>query len=121
MKNKEELPMNLDRGAWQVPLEFAREDQWALKAKLFRPEPTDLALNDQPAVNGAPGDALREQVVAPNHPRPPRRNACPWPALLPRAGVFRRPLPPASPQAGKPKSTSRCEPTPWRMAGRRWG
>lgn len=61
--------MNLDRGAWQVPLEFAREDQWALKAKLFRPEPTDLALNDQPALNVSPEDALMEQVVSPNNLR----------------------------------------------------
>jgi RNA-directed DNA polymerase len=69
VKKKEELPMNLDRGAWQVPLEFAREDQWALKAKLFRLEPTDLALNDQPALNVSPEDALMEQVVSPNNLR----------------------------------------------------
>ncbi len=37
--------MNLDRGAWQLPLEFARNEEWARHANLFRTEPTDPASN----------------------------------------------------------------------------
>lgn len=51
MKNKEELPMNLDRGTWQRPQDFAREEPWSLKAKLFRTESTDPARSDQPALD----------------------------------------------------------------------
>jgi len=69
MKNEEELPMNSDRGAWQMPLDFAREDEWALKAKLFRTEPTDPALNDQPALDMSPEDALMELIVSPHNLR----------------------------------------------------
>jgi hypothetical protein len=65
VKKKEELPMNLDRGAWQIPLDSAREEQWALHANLFRPEPTDPALNDQPALDVSPEDALMEQIKLP--------------------------------------------------------
>ncbi len=53
MKNKEELPLDLDRGAWQRPLDFAREEEWARRANLFRPESTDLASSDQPALRKA--------------------------------------------------------------------
>jgi retron-type reverse transcriptase len=69
VKKKEELPMNLDRGAWQIPLDFAREEQWALHANLFRPEPTAPAFNDQPALDVSPEDALMEQIVSPNNLR----------------------------------------------------
>ena len=67
MKNKEELPMNSDRGAWQPPLDFAREEQWARQAKLFRTEPTDPALTDQPALDVSPEDALMELIVSPRN------------------------------------------------------
>lgn len=67
MKNKEELPMNLDRGAWQVPLDFAREEEWARRVNLFRPESTDLASNDQPALNLSHEDALMELIVSPRN------------------------------------------------------
>ena len=42
--------MNLDRGAWQRPLDFAREYEWARRANLFRAESTDPARTDQPAL-----------------------------------------------------------------------
>jgi len=45
MKNKEELPMNSDRET------------------LLRPESTDPARSDQPALSASPVDALMEQVV----------------------------------------------------------
>ena len=67
MKNKEELPMNLDRGAWQRPLDFAREEPWSLKAKLFRTESTDPACSDQPALDVSPEDALMELIVSPHN------------------------------------------------------
>jgi len=62
MKNKEELPMNLDRGSWQPPLPFARNEEWARLAKLFRTEPTDPASSDQPALDTSPEDALMELI-----------------------------------------------------------
>ena len=45
--------MNLDRGAWQAPYDFAREEEWARRAKLFRTESTDPASSDQPALREA--------------------------------------------------------------------
>ena len=69
MKNKEELPMNLDRGAWQRPLDFAREEPWSLKAKLFRAESTDPACSDQPALDVSPEEALMELIVSPHNLR----------------------------------------------------
>ena len=59
--------MNSDRGAWQPPLDFAREEPWARKAKLFRTEPTDPALTDQPALDVSPEDALMELIVSPRN------------------------------------------------------
>ena len=61
--------MNLDRGAWQRPLDFARNEEWALHAKLFRTEPTDPASSDQPALNASPEDALMELIVSPQNLR----------------------------------------------------
>jgi RNA-directed DNA polymerase len=61
--------MNLDRGAWQRPLDFAREEPWALKAKLFRTESTDPASSDQPALDVSPEDALMELIVSPQNLR----------------------------------------------------
>jgi hypothetical protein len=62
VKNKEELPMNSHRGAWQKPLDFAREEEWSRQAKLFRTELTDPALTDQPALDVSPEDALMEMI-----------------------------------------------------------
>ncbi len=67
MKNKEELPMNLDRGAWQRPLDFACEEEWARRVNLFRPESTDPARADQPALNSSHEDALMELIVSPKN------------------------------------------------------
>jgi RNA-directed DNA polymerase len=50
MKNKEELPMNLNRGAAQGELGFVREDDQSLCAELLRPELTDSASVDQPTL-----------------------------------------------------------------------
>lgn len=61
--------MNLDRGAWQLPLEFARNEEWARHAKLFRTEPTDPASSDQPALNASHADALMELIVSPQNLR----------------------------------------------------
>jgi RNA-directed DNA polymerase len=59
--------MNSDRGAWQRPLDFAREEEWSRRAKLFRTERTDPALTDQPALDMSPEDALMELIVSPNN------------------------------------------------------
>lgn len=61
--------MNLDRGAWQRPLDFACEEPWALHAKLFRTELTDPACSDQPALDVSPEDALMELIVSPRNLR----------------------------------------------------
>jgi RNA-directed DNA polymerase len=63
VKNKEELPMNSDRGALQRKFDFAREEQRPPLAKQLRPESTDPAFNDQPALGASSADALMEQVV----------------------------------------------------------
>jgi len=65
VKNKEELPVNSDRGALQLPFDFAREEEWFRNANLFRPEPTDLASTDQPALDASSEDALTKLVVDP--------------------------------------------------------
>ena len=61
--------MNLDRGSWQPPLPFARNEEWARRAKLFRTEPTDPASSDQPALTTSPEDALMELIVSPQNLR----------------------------------------------------
>lgn len=61
--------MNLDRGAWQPPLNFARNEAWARHAKLFRTGPTDPAYSDQPALDTSPEDALMELIVSPQNLR----------------------------------------------------
>ncbi len=66
MKNKEELPTNSDRGATQQTFDFD-EDETMPMAKLLRPEPTDPALDDQPALSTSSADALMELVVAPRN------------------------------------------------------
>ena len=65
MKNKEELPTNSDRGALQQKFDVAVETMPL--AELLRPESTDPALDDQPALSVSPTDALMELVVAPRN------------------------------------------------------
>ena len=67
MKNKEELPVDSDRGALQRQFDFAREDEASPLAKLLRPECTDPALMDQPTLSVSPTDALMELIVAPEN------------------------------------------------------
>ena len=67
MKNKEELPTNLDRGALQQKFDFDNEDERMPLAELLRQESTDPALDDQPALSASSADALMELVVAPRN------------------------------------------------------
>jgi len=55
--------MNLDRGALPGKFDFAREEEPTGNAKLLRPESTDPALTDQPALDTSEVDALMELVV----------------------------------------------------------
>ena len=61
--------MNLDRGSWQLPLDFARNEEWYRHAQLFRTECTDPASIDQPALNVSAEDALMELIVSPQNLR----------------------------------------------------
>jgi RNA-directed DNA polymerase len=63
MKNKEELPMNSNRGAVQCELGFVREDDQPLCAELLRLELTDSASVDQPTLGVFSTTVLMEQVV----------------------------------------------------------
>jgi len=55
--------MNSDRGALPQKFELAREPEPTRLAELLRPESTDPAFDDQPALNASSADALMEQVV----------------------------------------------------------
>lgn len=57
--------MNSNRGAVQREFDFAREDDQPLSEELLRPELTDSASVDQPALSVISTDALMEQVVDP--------------------------------------------------------
>jgi len=57
--------VNSDRGALQLPFDFAREEEWVRNAKLFRPESTGPASTDQPALDASGEDALMKRVVDP--------------------------------------------------------
>ena len=57
--------MNLNRGAVQCEFDFAREEDQPLPEELLRPESTDSACVDQPALSVFSTDALMEQVVDP--------------------------------------------------------
>ena len=57
--------MDSDRGALQQKLDFAREVEPPRLAELLRPECTDPAFNDQPALDASETGALMEQVVDP--------------------------------------------------------
>jgi len=67
MKNKEELPTNSDRGALQQTYDFRPEAEPKPLAKLLRPESTDPALDDQPALSASSEDALMELILAPRN------------------------------------------------------
>jgi RNA-directed DNA polymerase len=54
-----------NRGAVQREFDFAREEESALPEELLRPESTDSAPVDQPALDAFSTDALMEQVVDP--------------------------------------------------------
>jgi hypothetical protein len=61
VKNKEEVPLNSDRGALSQKFEFVREGEPTRLAKLLRPELTDPARSDQPALSASPsGDSGAE-------------------------------------------------------------
>ncbi len=55
--------MNSNRGAVQRELDFVREDDQPLSEELLRPELTDSASVDQPALSVFSTDSLMEQVV----------------------------------------------------------
>ena len=55
--------MSSDRGALPQKFELAREPEPTRLAELLRPESTDPARVDQPALDASPADALMEQVV----------------------------------------------------------
>ena len=67
MKNKEELPVDSDRGALQRQFDFACEAAALPLAELLRQECTDPAFMDQPALSASPTDALMELIVAPEN------------------------------------------------------
>lgn len=67
MKNKEELPTNSDRGALQPTSVFRLENRPKPLAKLLRPESTDPASDDQPALSASSDDALMELIFAPRN------------------------------------------------------
>ena len=66
MKNREERPTNLDRGASQREFGFSDEAEDTLLANLLRPEFTDPASADTPSLSVASDADLMELVV---HPR----------------------------------------------------
>jgi RNA-directed DNA polymerase len=63
VKGKEELAANSDRSALQQTFDFSKAEP-KLLAKLLRPESTDPAFDEQPALSASPADALMELVVA---------------------------------------------------------
>ena len=67
MKNREERPANLDRGATQQPFDFGNEEDSMLSADLLRQELTDPALADTPSLNVSPETSLMELIVAPRN------------------------------------------------------
>jgi RNA-directed DNA polymerase len=65
MKNREERPTNLDRGATQQTFGFGNEDEPTLSADFLRPEVTDPAFDDTPSLSVSPDADLMKQVVDP--------------------------------------------------------
>ena len=67
MKNREERPTNLDRGATQRTFDFGNEDEGELPANFLRPEVTDPAFADTPSLSVSSETDLLEQVVDPEN------------------------------------------------------
>lgn len=67
MKYKEELPTNSDRGALPPTSVFRLENGSKPLATLLRPELTDPASDDQPALSASSDDALMELMFAPRN------------------------------------------------------
>jgi RNA-directed DNA polymerase len=63
MKNREERPTNLDRGATQQTFAFGNEDEAMSHADFLRQETTDPAFGDTPSLSVSPDANLLEQVV----------------------------------------------------------
>jgi hypothetical protein len=67
MRNREERPTNLDRGATQQTFDFGDEVEPTLPANFLRPEVTDPAFADTPSLSVSPDADLMEQVVDPRN------------------------------------------------------
>ncbi len=67
MKNREERPANLDRGATQQTFDFGDEDEPTLPANFLCPEVTDPAFGDTPSLSVSPDADLMTQVVDPRN------------------------------------------------------
>ena len=67
MKNREERPANLDRGATQQVFDFGDEAEPTLPANFLRPEATDPAFADTPSLSVSPDADLMTQVVDPRN------------------------------------------------------
>ncbi len=67
MKNREERPTNLDRGAPQQTFDFGDEVESTLPANFLRLEVTDPAFADTPSLSVSPDADLMEQVVDPRN------------------------------------------------------
>ena len=67
MKNREERPTNLDRGATQRTFDFGNEDEGELSVNFLRPEVTDPAFGDTPSLSVSSETSLMEQIVDPRN------------------------------------------------------
>ena len=67
MKNREERPTNLDRGATQQTFDFGNEDDDLLPVNILRQELTDPAFADTPSLQVSPETNLMEQIVDPEN------------------------------------------------------
>jgi hypothetical protein len=67
MKNREERPTNLDRGATQQTFDFGDEEERPLPANFLRPEVTDPAFGDTPSLCVSPDAVLMTLVVDPRN------------------------------------------------------
>ena len=67
MKNREERPTNLDRGATQRTFDFRSEDEGMLPVDFLRPEVTDPAFADTPSLSVSSETNLMEQIVDPEN------------------------------------------------------
>jgi hypothetical protein len=63
MKNREERPTNLDRGATQRTFDFGNEDEGTLPVNLLRQELTDPAFADTPSLQVSSERSLMELIV----------------------------------------------------------